>query len=120
MKKKRKIELRPLRIAHQYYEYQLSFESRLFKPSYQDPSPALSIVDKSCKDWCEEITANEEKAIDRHVSTPFVGKILEDTELDYAAESGNTERHAISVTDISHNDSTGAPKNPCSSLLAIH
>lgn len=30
------------------------------------------------------------------------------------------ERHAISVTDISHRDSIGAPKKPCSNLLAIH
>lgn len=50
------------------------------KSSYQDPSPSLSLIDKSCKEWSEEITADEEKAIDRYVSPPFVCEILKESE----------------------------------------
>ena len=117
-KKNRKTKLRPLRIAHQYYEYQRKVRMNPSSLSYHDPSPSLSLVDETCKEWREEVTTDEEKSIDRYVSPPLVCEILEESE--YIAESIYAMGHAISVTDISHRDSTGAPKKPCSSLLAIH
>ena len=76
MKKNRKTKLRPLRIAHQYCEHQLKVGKNSSKASYQDPSPSLSIIDETCKDWREEITTDEKKAIDRYVSPHFVCEIL--------------------------------------------
>ena len=86
--------------------------------SYQDPSPPLPLVDEPCKEWREEATSDEEKSIDRYVCPPLMCKILEES--DYVDENLFAKGHAISVTDISHRDSTGAPKKPCKSLLAIH
>lgn len=53
--------------------------------SYQDPSPSLSLVDETCKEWRKEVTTNEEKSIDRYISPPLVCEILEESE--YVAES---------------------------------
>lgn len=89
MKKNRKIKLRPLRIAHQYYGYQLKVGKKSLISSYQDPFPSLSRVDETRKDWREETTTDEGKAVDRYVSPPFVCEILKESE--HVAESIFTE-----------------------------
>lgn len=66
----------PLRIAHQYYEYQQKVEKNPSISSYQDPFPSLSLIDETCKDWREETTTDEEKSIDGYVSPPFVREVL--------------------------------------------
>ena len=54
---------------------------RTHHDSHQDPSPSLSLIDETCKQWGEETTTDEGKGIDRYISPPFVCEILRESEL---------------------------------------
>jgi len=57
MKKRRIKNAPPLKIAHQFYLL-VSFVLRLDDCTYQNPLPALAIVDESSDDGSGEITAS--------------------------------------------------------------
>ena len=76
MKKNNKTKLRPVSIAHQYWEHQLQVETSFSRFSHQNPFPSLSGIDKTRKHVCEKITANEKEAIKRYIGPAFMREIL--------------------------------------------
>jgi len=47
--------------------------------SYQNPLPALSVVDETTQDWGKEVCSSEKKSIISDVCTTFVGEVLHES-----------------------------------------
>ena len=65
------------------------FVKNLSKPSHQDPSPSLSLIDETCKNRREETATGEKEAIDRYICPSFVCEILKESE--HEAEDNSHE-----------------------------